>query len=137
MAKLFEFQGKDILRKMKIATPDSKVCKSVSETIIGANQIGFPVVLKIQTWSTGRNAIGGVKFANSESEVAKIAENMLKIDVGNFKVETLLVEKKLDIKQEFFVGLTIDSSAGKPLLLFSSKGGSGIEEIAAKYCKTI
>ena len=50
--------------------------------------------------------------------------------VKNFVIDKILVEEKLEIKSECFAGFVIDDSRKAPLLIFSSVGGTGIEEIA-------
>lgn len=45
----------------------------------------------------------------------------------------MLVEKRLDIEQEYFLAIIIDDSSKAPLAIFSSRGGTGIEEIAKEY----
>jgi succinyl-CoA synthetase beta subunit len=54
------------------------------------------------------------------------------MQVKNFIVEKILVEEKLDIAAEYFAGLVIDDAGKCPVLIFSSAGGTGIEEIARK-----
>ncbi len=137
MAKLYEFQGKSILQKFGVAVPEGKAVEGIEEAINVSNEIGFPVVVKIQTWSTGRAALGGVQFANSIDELKETCENFFKMKVGNFNIERLLIEKKLNIVQEFFVGFIINGEEKKPTLIFSSKGGSGIEEIAKEYPESL
>ena len=50
-----------------------------------------------------------------------------------FKVEQVLVEERLDIEREFYAGVIINDSEKCPVVIFSSKGGTGIEEIAREY----
>jgi succinyl-CoA synthetase beta subunit len=50
--------------------------------------------------------------------------------VGSFEVDKVLVEQKLDVKEEYYAAVIIDDAARKPLLMFSLAGGSGIEERA-------
>jgi succinyl-CoA synthetase beta subunit len=46
-------------------------------------------------------------------------------------MDCALVEERVNIEREFYVGLIIDVSARTPVMIFSPVGGSGIEEIAA------
>jgi succinyl-CoA synthetase beta subunit len=55
------------------------------------------------------------------------------MDIKGFKVREVLVEEKLDIDREFYVGMIIDDVIKSPILIFSSVGGTGIEEIARNY----
>src|SRR5437660_11213401 len=56
---------------------------------------------------------------------------MLAIKVGQFPVEAVLVEEKIDIEREFFLSFAIDDAARAPVIIFAAGGGSGIEERAA------
>lgn len=132
MARLHEYQGKSLLRQRGIATPDGRVVSSPEEAGKAAQEIGTPVVIKIQAWTTGRASIGGVKFAESPDEAAEIARGMLGMRVGNFPVSELLVEEKIDIARELFVSLSIDDAARAPVILLALEGGTGIEDRAAK-----
>jgi len=51
--------------------------------------------------------------------------------VGQFPVETVLLEEKIDIEREFFLSFAIDDAARAPMIIFDAGGGSGIEERAA------
>ena len=137
MAKLYEYQGKQILKSVKIPIPEGDVAGSVEEAVKVAETIGYPVVVKIQTWSTGRNAVGGVKFADNDEELKGHVERMLSMKIGNFAVEKVLIEKKIAIKREFFAGFILNDTDKCPMLLFSSRGGSGIEEIAKQYPESV
>jgi len=137
MAKLYEYQGKQILKSVKIPIPEGGVAGSVDEAVKQANSIGYPVVVKIQTWSTGRNSVGGVKFADNDLQLKEHVTRMLGMKIGNFAVEKVLVEKKIAIKREFFAGFILNDTDKCPMLLFSSRGGSGIEEIAKEYPESV
>src|SRR6266702_8800278 len=104
MARLHEYQGKAIL---------------------AAN------VFKIQAWTTGRAGIGGVAFAKKPDEVRAHAARMLAMKVGQFPVEAVLVEEKIDIEREFFLSFAIDDAARAPVIIFAGGGGTGIEERVA------
>ncbi len=137
MAKLFEYQGKNLLSKEGIKIPESKVCSTPEEALNAAKNLGYPLVLKIQAWVTGRASKGGIKFAENESDVKKYASEMLGMQIGNFKVNEILVEKKLEIEKEFYAGIIINDASKQPVFVFSSKGGSGIEEIAKKHPQNV
>ena len=51
--------------------------------------------------------------------------------VGQFPVEAVLVEEKIDIDREFFLSFAIDDAAHAPVIIFAVGGGTGIEERAA------
>lgn len=130
MARLHEFQGKAILRQHGLAVPAGQPASTPQEAAEAARRVGCPCVVKIQAWTTGRAAIGGVAFAQTPEEAATHAQRMLQIKVGNFPVTHVLVEEKLSIVRELFFSLSIDDRARAPVILISSTGGSGVEERA-------
>ena len=137
MAKLYEYQSKALLKEGGIRIPKGGVASSPEEVYEITQQIGKPVVLKIQVWVTGRAGLGGIQFADTPGEAAEKAGNMLGMKVKHFTVEKVLVEEKLDIKSEFFAGLVIDDAHKAPVLIFSSVGGTGIEDIAKAHPEKI
>ena len=130
VARLYEFQSNKLLQNAGIRVPEGDVALSPDDAYHIASKIGKPVVLKIQVWVTGRAGIGGIQFADTPEEAKQKAQQMLGMKVKNFVVEKVLVEEKLSIMNEYFVGLVIDDARKTPVLIFSSVGGTGIEEIA-------
>jgi succinyl-CoA synthetase beta subunit len=133
MARLHEFQGKALLRQFKIPLPQGGVASTPKEAHTIADEIGKPVMVKAQAWVTGRASMGGIKKATTPDEAAAAARAMLGLKVKGFTVEQVLVEEQLDIAREFYAGVIVDDRAQAPLVMFSSVGGSGIEEIAAAH----
>lgn len=110
------------------ATPEEAGDQTASLLSDGAGG----VVLKIQAWTTGRKAMGGVTFASSADEARDQAQQLLGMRVGNFPVTQVLIEEQLEIKDELFVSLSIDDATRQPVMLLALEGGSGIEERAAQ-----
>ncbi len=133
MAKLYEYQGKELLAKGGITVPKGGRVKSKEEAKKIAEEVGKPVVIKAQAWVTGRAQAGGVRFAQNSDEAERIAEQILGMDLKGFRVGEVLVEEKLDVEREFYIGMIIDDVAKCPVLIFSSIGGTGIEAIARAY----
>jgi succinyl-CoA synthetase beta subunit len=133
MARLHEYQGKELLKQFKIAVPQGGVATTPDEARAIAGELGKPVMVKAQAWVTGRAQMGGIKRATTPNEAAAAAEAMLSMKVKGFTVEQVLVEEQLDIAREFYAGVIVDDRAQAPLVMFSSVGGTGIEEIAAAH----
>jgi succinyl-CoA synthetase beta subunit len=131
MARLHEYQGKAILAANGFKIPRGRAVSNPDDAVIAAKELGGQVVTKIQAWTTGRAGIGGVAFAKRPADVRGHAARMLSMKVGQFPVETVLVEEKIDIEREFFLSLAIDDAARAPVIIFAIGGGSGIEERAA------
>ena len=136
MSKLFEYQGKTLLKEGGFKIPESIIIKSVDDAENVFKEIGTGV-LKAQVFTTGRAALGLVKFPETLEELRSLISEMLSQSIKGYKIETLLYEEKLDIKQEYFAGITLASGKSSPTLVFSSRGGSGIEEIATKYPRSV
>jgi succinyl-CoA synthetase beta subunit len=130
MARLHEYQGKTLLAGVGVRVPRGRAVQSPSEARAAAAELGGEVVLKIQAWTTGRAALGGIAFAKSPDEAEKHAERLLSMHVGSFPVTHLLVEQKLSFARELFVSLSIDDAARRPVILLASAGGTGIEDRA-------
>jgi succinyl-CoA synthetase beta subunit len=131
MARLHEYQGKRILKRARVSVPAGEVATTPQEAARIAESIGKPVVVKAQIWAGGRGKAGGIKFAANPAEAETVAEKLLKSEIKNLKVEKVLVEEKLDIEREFYVGVIVDPSMGArcPVVMFSTMGGMDIESV--------
>jgi succinyl-CoA synthetase beta subunit len=131
MARLHEYQGKAILAANGFKIPRGRSASTPEEAVAAAAELGGEVAVKIQAWTTGRAGIGGVAFAKKADEVRAHAARMLATKVGQFPVEAVLVEEKIDIEREFFLSFAIDDAARAPVIIFAPGGGTGIEERTA------
>src|SRR5947208_13102358 len=131
MARLHEYHGKAILAANGFKIPRGGAASTADEAVAAAKELRGEVVVKIQAWTTGRAGIGGVAFAKSPEDVRAHAARMLSMNVGQFPVEAVLVEEKIDIDREFFLSFAIDDATRAPMIIFAAGGGTGIEERAA------
>jgi succinyl-CoA synthetase beta subunit len=135
MARLHEYQGKAILAANGFKIPRGRAASTADQAVAAASELagrkGGEVVIKIQAWTTGRAGIGGVAFAKTPDDVRASAARMLAMKIGQFPVEAVLVEEKIDFEREFFLSFAIDDAARAPVIIFAGGGGSGIEERAA------
>jgi len=135
MARLHEYQGKAILAANGLKIPRGRAVTNPDDAVIAAKELGGQVATKIQAWTTGRAGMGGIAFAKRPPDVRGHAARMLSMKVGQFPVEIVLVEEKIDIEREFFLSLAIDDAARAPVIIFAAGGGTGIEERAASTRK--
>lgn len=127
--KLYEYMGKELFARYGIPVPRGKVVSSPEEALAAAQEIGGPVVVKSQILLGKRGKGGGIRFADTPEEARQAAAELLGMELHGYRVETLLIEEKLNIEQELYVSLTIDGSAKAPVLIASAEGGMDIEEV--------
>jgi len=128
--KLFEYEAKNILRKYGIPVPKGDVASNSTEAEAIAREIGKPVVLKAQILVAGRGKAGGIIFANDIAETKKAASDLIGSTIKESIVESLLVEEKVDIREQFYASVAIDRQAKTYIVLASTEGGVDIEETA-------
>jgi succinyl-CoA synthetase beta subunit len=138
--KIHEYQGKEILRRFGVATPRGIPAFSVEEAVKAATALGGGVcVVKAQIHAGGRGKGGGVKLARSAAEVRDLAGAILGMQLVTHqtgpqgqKVRRLLIEEGADIRRELYVGMVVDRTTQRVVLMASSEGGMDIEEVAAR-----
>ncbi len=138
--KVHEYQGKQLLQSYGVATPRGRVCFTVDEAVDAAEEIGGDLwVVKAQIHAGGRGKGGGVRLARSLDEGRRHAGDILGMTLVTHQtgpegkvVKRLLVEAGADIEREFYVGMVVDRSAQRVVVMASSEGGTEIEEVAAK-----
>ena len=128
--RLSEFEAKNILKKYDIPVPKGDVASNADEAEAIAQEIGKPVVLKAQILVAGRGKAGGIIFANDIDETKKAASNLIGSTIKESIVESLLVEEKVDIGEQFYASVAIDRQAKTYIVLASTEGGVDIEETA-------
>lgn len=137
MVRLFEYEGKNLLEKSKIPIPKGFFVKTHAQARDVAAKLNVPVVVKAQVLAGRRGRVGGIRFADTPSEAAEMAKEVLKLEIAGKKVQRILVEEKLDILKEYYTGITADDSIKSPRVFFSTEGGVEIEEIAEKHPEKI
>ncbi len=131
--RFYEYESKALFRRSALPLGESRVVKSAEEARRAFDEIGGPVVLKSQVLSGGRMKAGAVKFADTADESAAHFEAIMPIVVNGETARSVLVESKSPVAQEYFVAITWDGRAKKPVLVFSDMGGIDIEEVAERH----
>jgi succinyl-CoA synthetase beta subunit len=95
------------------------------------------VVVKAQIHAGGRGKGGGVKVVRNPDEAERTAGEILGMRLVTHQtgpegqtVQRVLVEQGLKIARELYLGLVIDRSAERPVLMVSREGGVEIEKVA-------
>lgn len=132
--RFYEYESKRLFGRYGVPLPTgSKVVGSAEEARAVAEEINGPVVLKSQVLSGGRMKAGGVLFAETPTEAAHAAEKILALTINGHEPRGVLVEGRAPIAQEYYLGVTWDGFARKPVMIFSDMGGIDVEEVAEKH----
>lgn len=137
---IHEYQAKELLRQYGVSVPRGHVAFTVDEAVDAARELGTDVVVvKAQIHAGGRGKAGGVKIAKSLDEVRTYASELLgktlvthQTGPEGKEVKRLLIEEGCAIDKEYYVGLVVDRSSDRVVLMASAEGGTEIEEVAAK-----
>lgn len=153
--KIHEYQAKQILLKYGVPVQNGIPIKSMAEfdsalstlQSHGINQ--FVVKSQIHAGGRGKGKLynpanreelildGGVKFTTDAAKAKDYAQKIL----GNLLVthqtgeegkivQTLFITEGLDYKKEFYIGILLDRSVGKNVIMASTEGGVEIEKVA-------
>lgn len=126
--KLLEHMGKNYFQDFQIPVPAGELIQSPQAAAAVAERLG-PVALKAQVPAGKRGKSGGIAFADTPQQAVAAAQTLQAQTIGGHQVEKLLVEEKLTIDKEFYLALSIDNAARKPVLLASAQGGVDIEAV--------
>ena len=135
--RLFEYEAKDAFRQAGLPLPSSGVATTAEEAGKIAKDLGCPVVIKVQVLAGGRGKAGGIKFADTPEEAKTIAVELLKMSIHGYPVHRVLVEQRLDIQQEIYLGITVDRARRRPVAICSAMGGVDIEQVAEEHPEKI
>jgi succinyl-CoA synthetase beta subunit len=128
--KLHEYQSKRIFAKYGVPIPPGDVAATPAEARQIAQRLGGPVVVKSQVLVGGRGKAGGIQVAKGPDEAEELADQILGMTIKGLTVDKVLIDKAADIREEVYLGITIDRAQRKPVIMASSEGGVEIEEVA-------
>ena len=135
---LHEFQSKQLFNQYEIPVPSGLVAKSPKEAVDAAKSLGGNLwVVKAQIHSGGRGKAGGVKLAETLSEVNQFSKDMLgqrlvtpQSGSDGLPVELVYIEEGSSIDRELYLSLLVDRSSEGLIIMASEAGGMDIEAVA-------
>jgi succinyl-CoA synthetase beta subunit len=138
--KIHEYQGKDLLKKFRVPVPAGDVAATAQEARQVAEGLAEgPFVVKAQIHAGGRGKGGGIKAAATPEEVEEVAGQILGMTLVTPQtgpegrlVNTVLVEQAQEIERELYLGIVVDRTSCRPVIMMSAAGGMEIEEVAAR-----
>lgn len=124
--QLLEYQAKELLKNAGAPVPTG--------TLIDArrpiDEVRLPVVVKSQVPVGGRGKLGGIRLANSASELNDAINTIAALDIKGYVPNTLLLEEAIDIERELYLALRINRDLRRVEWLASRGGGVEIESNA-------
>jgi len=136
--KIHEYQAKAILASYGVPVPRGEVVFDAADVPAVVDRLGGgTVVVKAQIHAGGRGKGGGVKVVKGADEARAASEKMLGMNLVTYqtgpagqRVQRLLVEQGLKIKRELYLGIVLDRSTERLVLMVSPEGGVEIEKVA-------
>ncbi|MHB1005381.1 MAG: ATP-grasp domain-containing protein [Chloroflexota bacterium] len=129
---LLEHLGKAELAARGLATPRGFLAVTPAEAAEAAVRLGMAVVVKAQIPVGGRGKAGGIIPVANPAEAEEAATKLLGQPLLRHVVKAVLVEERLSIARELFLGLAAEPASAGHLALFSTEGGVNVEEVAAR-----
>src|SRR3982750_1753876 len=134
--KIHEYQAKSVLAKYGVPVPQGEVIFNAADAAGVAQRLGGgTVVVKAQIQAGGRGKGGGVKVVKGADDARAAGGKMIGMNLGTYqtgpqgqKVQRVLVEQGLKIKRELYLGIVLDRTTERPVLMVSSEGGIEIEQ---------
>ncbi len=124
---LTEYESKQLLKAYDIPTVDTRIAITEQEALEAAEEIGYPVVLKVHSLTiTHKTDVGGVQLNLRDAEAVKAAFQAIKqsvtekVGAEHFQGVTVQPMVKLD-GYELIVGSSLDPQFG-PVILFGTGG---------------
>ncbi len=130
--RLFEYEAKQLFTEQGIPVTEGTLCSTPAEVRNAVMNLDGRGMLKAQILSGGRGKAGGIKMAESPENANDLAEDMFESEVKGYPVRKILVDRVLNIRREYYLGVTIDRAKYKIVVIGSPTGGVDIEEFARK-----
>jgi succinyl-CoA synthetase beta subunit len=144
---LHEYQGKQLLRKYHVPTPEGILIVKASQSTEAAEKIRQLTgtekwAIKAQIHAGGRGKGGGVKIANSIEQVEEFSRSILGMQLVTPQtgpqgklVRKVLIEQNIFYPgeseiQEFYMSIMLDRAEKKNVIIYSPRGGMDIEAVA-------
>ena len=143
---LHEYQSKELMQAFGINTQPFRIARTPREAVEAARSLNVSeYVIKAQILAGGRGKgtfdtglKGGIKLVNSLEDVESVSHKMLgnklitkQTTSEGVLVTKLMVARALNIKEERYLAILLDRTAGGPVIVASTDGGVDIEEVAA------
>ena len=137
---IHEYQAKEILSNFGVDVPPGALAYSPEQAAYRARELGGEKwLVKAQVHAGGRGKAGGIKLCDSDIEIYECCERMFGQKLVTHQtgpegkgIYRVYVEGAVDIVQEIYLGLVLDRSSQRVMIVASAEGGMEIEDISAE-----
>ncbi|MDP7116142.1 MAG: ATP citrate lyase citrate-binding domain-containing protein [Candidatus Woesearchaeota archaeon] len=128
--KLLEYRGKELFKKVGISLPDSVVVsaddyESKIKEFLGSHK---EVLLKAQVIGGKRKKLGLIDEATDVDGALEKAKAIFAKEYNKLPIESILVEEKVNVDDEYYFSIVYDSGSRKPMIMFIKSGGIDVED---------
>lgn len=144
---IHEYQGKEILKSYGVRIQEGIVVDTPQGAVDAAKKLNAQTgtewyVIKAQIHAGGRGKGGGVKLAKNLDQVKEIAGQIIGMNLitkqtgpEGKKVNKVLISQDVyypgaSKPKEYYMGILLDRTTSKNLIMASTEGGMDIEEVA-------
>lgn len=144
---IHEYQGKEILKSYGVRIQEGIVVDTPEGAVEAAKKLNAQTgtewyVVKAQIHAGGRGKGGGVKLAKNLDQVKEIAGQIIGMNLitkqtgpEGKKVNKVLISQDVyypgaSQPKEYYMGILLDRTVSKNLIMASTEGGMDIEEVA-------
>ena len=129
---LFEYQGKELFAAAGVAVLPSRVLGDGDDAGSAAADLGFPLAVKAQVLTGGRGKAGGVRLVLRPEDLDEAVAAVRTLTIKGKPVRAVLLEQGASVLRELYLAITLDRHGKSPLLMFSTRGGMDIEQVAGE-----
>jgi succinyl-CoA synthetase beta subunit len=122
--KLSEHEGKALLRKYEIATPQHELVNKATESL----SLLYPVVLKSQVPSSDRMAKGGIIVVHKAEDLSQNIQALFDHEIDGYLPNAVLAEEFITPVSELYISFSYSTEHRAPVLALNHKGGSGVHD---------
>jgi len=130
--RLSEYEAKQLFAKNKIPITEGTLCTTPAEVRNAVTNLDGTGMLKVQILSGGRGKAGGIRKAESPEQAEELATELFAEEIKGYPVNKILVDPMLNIRREYYLGVTIDRARYRIVVICSPTGGVEIEDFARK-----
>jgi succinyl-CoA synthetase beta subunit len=128
--RLHEHEAARLFQQAGVPVASFAVARTADEAVAALTKVELPVVIKAQVLVGSRGKHGGIVRADTEEEVRAKTATLLGSSVRGFRVESVMISKRVSIARELYAGVTVDAVAGAITVILGTAGGIDVEAVA-------